>query len=80
MPPPNSDDLEIKSISPNPSSRRAGEAQCLGEMPWKHRATAIEPGGNEIAQSTDAVKFGHRQLCRFAASPRCRVAFVLPLC
>src|SRR4029077_20159336 len=23
------------SISPNPSARRAGEVQCLGEMPWK---------------------------------------------
>lgn len=26
-----------------PSARRAGEVQCLGEMPWISRATAIKP-------------------------------------
>jgi hypothetical protein len=36
-------------ISPNSPARHAGEVQCLGEMPLKGRATAIEPGGNQIA-------------------------------
>jgi len=41
---------------PAVTSNVAGEAQRLGEMPSKRRATAIEPGGNQIAQSTDHAK------------------------
>jgi hypothetical protein len=30
-------------IRQKPSARRAGKEQCLGEMPWISRATAIKP-------------------------------------
>jgi hypothetical protein len=33
-----------------PSARRAGELQYLGEMPWVSRATAIKPDANQMAQ------------------------------
>jgi hypothetical protein len=48
MPLPSLGLMEI-DISPKPSARRAGEVQCLGDMPG-YRATAIKPGGNHLMQ------------------------------
>jgi len=35
--------LVLVTFRQKPSARQAGEVQCLGEMPWISRATAIEP-------------------------------------
>jgi hypothetical protein len=40
--------------SPRPGAR--AKEQCLGEMPWKHRATAIKPGAHYLVESTASVK------------------------
>jgi hypothetical protein len=32
-------------IRQKPSARLAGKEQCLGDMPWIDRVTAIKPGG-----------------------------------
>src|SRR3954453_11378309 len=42
MPRPRSNSL-LSDISPTVLARRAGKVQCLGEMPWVCRATAIDP-------------------------------------
>src|ERR1700741_3612963 len=34
-----------------PSDRRAGEAQCLGEVPWINRATAMWPDAGYVVQT-----------------------------
>jgi hypothetical protein len=50
MPLPSLGLMEI-DISPKPSARRAGEVQCLGDMPG-YRATAIKPGADHLMQKT----------------------------
>jgi hypothetical protein len=40
--------------SPQPGAR--AKEQCLGDMPWKHRATAIKPGEHYLVQSVARVK------------------------
>jgi hypothetical protein len=40
--------------SPRPGAR--AKEQCLGDMPWKHRATAIKPGAHYLVQSVVPVK------------------------
>ena len=34
----------------------AGEEQCLGEMPWMDRATAIKPGTGDLVLRGSEVK------------------------
>jgi hypothetical protein len=40
--------------SPRPGAR--AEEQCLGDMPWKRRATAIKPGAHCLVESIAPVK------------------------
>jgi hypothetical protein len=38
---------EIGHSANNPT-RQAGEVQCLGEMPWVSRATALRPDPHQV--------------------------------
>jgi hypothetical protein len=58
-------DLQGKAISPQLSARQAGKVQCLGEMPWKSRATAFEPDAADVTQNAQKVNFP-----RFATGQR----------
>jgi len=40
-----------------PSARCAGKVQCLGEMPWMSRATAMRPDAQYLVPNARKVKF-----------------------
>ena len=40
-----------------PSARCGGKVQCLGEMPWVRRATAMRPDAQYLVPSAEKVKF-----------------------
>jgi hypothetical protein len=42
---PPDDGCDDQTYRQKPSVRRADEAQCLGDMPWSNRATAMRPDG-----------------------------------
>src|SRR4029077_4753030 len=46
---------EIVHSANNPT-RQAGDGQCLGEMPWVSRATALRPDPHQLGQTRSSVK------------------------
>jgi hypothetical protein len=48
--------LRKVDIPPKTSTRPAGEVQCLGEMPWVSRATALWPDAHQVRQTQPWVK------------------------
>jgi hypothetical protein len=40
----------MNAFAQKPSARRAVEVQCLGEMPWVSRATAIKPDAGYMVE------------------------------
>jgi hypothetical protein len=57
MPLPVLEDFGEIKTSPKASARRAGNEQCLGDMPWISRATAIKPDAAYVLQIHERVKF-----------------------
>ena len=50
MPLPNEKTCGDWTFRQKPSTRRAGEAQYLGGMPWVSRATAMQPDRRHVVQ------------------------------
>jgi hypothetical protein len=70
MPLPSLGLMEI-DISPKPSARRAGEVQCLGDMPG-YRATAIKPGANHLMQKPGESQYRPTELTSVFGTFRAR--------
>src|SRR5262249_57200243 len=51
MPRPEEGIWEIEHFAKRPSPGERVEAQCLGEMPWISRATAIRPDGSYVERT-----------------------------
>src|SRR5215471_17964566 len=45
----------------NNPTRQAGEVQCLGQMPWVSRATALRPDPHQLRQTRSSVN--SRSIC-----------------
>jgi hypothetical protein len=56
MPRPDEGILEIGHFAKSPPPERGPEAQCLGEMPWIGRATAIRPDESYVEETGKNVK------------------------
>ena len=56
--------MEIGHFAKSPRPEERAEAQCLGEMPWVSRATAMMPDHRYMARARTKVK-------EYAANRRC---------
>jgi hypothetical protein len=56
MPRPDERILVIRHFAKIPPPERGLEVQCLGEMPWVGRATAIRPDESYVASAGGEVK------------------------
>ena len=57
------------------SARRAGELQCLGDMPWVSRATAMWPDNRYVASEGGSVNTREKfSSTRYTARVRCDTA------
>jgi hypothetical protein len=56
MPRPEERFWETEHFAKSPPPERGLEAQCLGEMPWVGRATAIRPDGCYVERVAGNVK------------------------
>jgi len=61
MPLPNEKTCGDWTFRQKPSTRRAGEAQYLGEMPWVSRATAMRPDQRYVARDRTKVKYANKR-------------------